>query len=112
MEYLVPLLILVASVPLVVALARANELFVVRWDGGELRRVRGRIPPRLLQDLGDVLRRGHRGVAAAGGMALRGVVSDERPALRVSGELPREVHQRLRNTLALWTVAKIRAAAR
>ena len=51
------LVALLASAPLVLALVRANELFLVRVRDGVVRIVRGRVPARLLDDLADVVRR-------------------------------------------------------
>ncbi len=102
----VPLLLALLTIPLVVALLRANELFALRWRAGKLRVMRGRIPPALLGDLRDVLRDG-----AAPAADLRGVVEDGRPAIRVRAQnLPSHINQRLRNTISLWPVAKIRNA--
>lgn len=98
----------VLVVVVVVALARFNVLFVLRQQGGRLRLVRGRIPPRLQADIGDVLRSA--GVQDA---ELAGVVEDGRLALRPrGGELPPAVMQRLRNTAGLWPLAKVRNAPR
>ena len=108
---LIPLALLLISIPLVVALLRANELFLVRWDGERLHRVRGRIPQRLVDDLSDVLRP-RRGDAAPAGVRRRGVVEDQRPRLYVDGDLGADHRQRLRNTIATWPVAKIRNAPR
>ncbi len=108
MSYLVPLLLVVLTIPLVVALLRINELFALRWEGRKLRVRRGRIPSALLADLGDVLRD-----AAAPPTDLRGVVEDGRPAIRLSPpDLAAPVRQRLRNTISLWPVTKIRNAPR
>jgi hypothetical protein len=105
---LVPLLLLLLTMPLVVALMRANELFALRMRQGRLQLVRGRIPPRLLSDIDDVLQR-----AGAGRVDLRGVVEDGRATLRVAGgALEPTTMQRLRNTISLWPVAKIRNASR
>ena len=103
---LIALVVLVAVA--VAAFARFNVVFVLRQQGGALRLVRGRIPPRLLADIGDVLRSA--GVTDA---ELHGVVEDGRLALRSRGAaLPAAVVQRLRNTAALWPLAKVRNAPR
>jgi hypothetical protein len=103
---LIPLVLLLLSIPLVLALVRANELFLVRVQGGKARLVRGRIPPKLLGDIDDV--------AAATGASeaeVRAVVEDGKTAVYVHGRnIPRDMRQRLRNTISLWPVAKIRNA--
>lgn len=53
---IVLLLIVVLVVPFVGLLQRANELFVLEVQRGEVTVVRGRVPPSLLRDLRDVLR--------------------------------------------------------
>ena len=102
---IIPLLLLLAVIPLVVALLRANELFVVRYQAGRVRVVRGRIPQALLNDLADVLR-----ASPASGVALRGVVEDKRLQVYVEGELSEAQRQQIRNVVSAWPVAKIRNA--
>lgn len=106
MELLIPLLLLLLAAPLVVALLRANELFVLRLRNGQLRVVRGRIPGQLLDDIRDVLRQ-----SELSDVELKGVVEDGRAKLYAHGErFPRHLRQRLRNTISLWPVPKIRNA--
>jgi hypothetical protein len=103
---LIPALLLLLSVPLVVAMMRANELFLLRAEGGELRRVRGRIPKRLLDDIAEVLSR-----ASIEAVELRGVIEDGRPKMYAIGiEVSRPVRQQLRNVVGQWQVAAIRNA--
>jgi hypothetical protein len=103
---LIPLALLVLSIPLVLALLRANELFLVRVRGGKARLVRGRIPPKLLSDIRDVT-----ADTGMGDAEVRAVVEGGKAALYVHGrQVPREARQRLRNTISLWPVAKIRNA--
>ncbi|MBM4360024.1 MAG: DUF3634 family protein [Deltaproteobacteria bacterium] len=106
---LVPALLLLLSVPLVVAMMRANELFVLRIEGAELVRVRGRIPQRLLADLADIL--GHSGLHE---LELRCVIEDGKPKLYAPGrdDIPRAVRQQLRNAIGQWQTASIRQAPR
>ncbi len=102
---LVPLLLLILAVPLVVALMRANELFLLRVRGSELVRVRGRIPQKLLDDIGDVIAR-----AGLDAIELRAVIEDGRPKMYASGaEVPRPVRQQLRNVVGQWQVSAIRS---
>jgi hypothetical protein len=93
------------SVPLVLAIVRANELFFLRVRDGKVSVARGRIPQRLLDDIADTVRGVDRGT-------LRGVVEDRRPRLYAEGELTPEQKQRLRNLIGTWTVPQIRTAPR
>jgi hypothetical protein len=103
---LVPALLLALTAPLIVALLRANELFVVRVRGGEVRVRRGRIPQRLLNDFADVVRK-----PRADG-EIRGVVESRSVRLYVTGDLTDAQRQQLRNTVSTWPVARIRNAPR
>ena len=108
MGLVVFLVLMALSVPLVVAIMRANELVCLRHDGARLRVVRGRIPHALRDDLEDVLRRG-----GTGSLELRAVVEDGRPRLYAScRELPRPLRQQLRNAIGRFEVAAIRNAPR
>jgi uncharacterized protein DUF3634 len=99
--------LLLASAPLVLAIVRANELFLLRVRNGAVRVVRGRVPPRLFDDVTDVVR--HPVVLRAD---LRAVSEGGRPRLYAEGELSPEHKQRLRNVIGTWTVQQIRAAPR
>jgi hypothetical protein len=101
------LLLLLFSIPLVVALLRANELFLVRVRGGRVRVARGRIPQALLNDFAEILR----DPPILEG-SLRGVVEDRRLRIYPEGELSEGQKQRIRNVVAGWPVAKIRNAPR
>jgi hypothetical protein len=106
MSLLIPALLLVLSIPLVIGILRINELFVVRMRNGKVRVVRGRIPKQLLDDITDIAR--DLKVEAAD---VRAVVEDSRASIYVHGKgIPRPLRQRLRNTLAMWPLAKIRSA--
>jgi hypothetical protein len=87
MPLLLALVALFVSAPLVLALVRANELFFVRVRDGNVRLVRGRVPPRLVNEGG-------------------------RPRLYAEGELSPEHKQRLRNVIGAWSVQQIRNAPR
>ena len=106
LSLVIPLLLLLAAVPLVLALLRANELFCLRVHGAKVRVLRGRIPQGLLDDIVDVFAR------APADTAVRAVIEDGRARLYVEPELSEAVRQRLRNVVALWPVAKIRNAPR
>ena len=104
---LIPLLLLLGLIPLVLALVRANELFCLRARGERLRIVRGRIPQKLLADIGDILRR-----PPVNDAVIRVVVEDRAPRVYVEGDLSDAQRQQLRNTVSMWPVARIRSAPR
>jgi hypothetical protein len=101
------LLLLLVCMPLVLSLLRANELFYLRLGPGKIRIARGRIPQRLLDDIGDVLRDPP---VTAG--TLRGVSEDARVRLYPEADLTDGQRQRLRNVIAAWTVTQVRNAPR
>jgi hypothetical protein len=101
------LVALLASAPLVLAIVRANELFMVRVRDGAIRLVRGRVPPRLFDDLADVVRK-----PTVVHADLRAVNEGGRPRLYADGELSPEHKQRLRNVIGAWSVQQIRTAPR
>ena len=111
MPRMVPLVLamvaLLASAPLVLAIVRANELFMLRVRDGAVRVVRGRVPPRLFDDVADVVRK-----PAVVRADPRAVSEGGRPRLYAEGELSPEHKQRLRNVIGSWTVQQIRAAPR
>jgi hypothetical protein len=115
---LIPAVLLLLAVPVVIALIRINELFVLRVGAGGragARLVRGRAPQGLVNELADVMKRraGDRdGAADAGGdrvVTLRAVSEDGRVRLYPSGgELSDAEKQRLRNVVAQWPVVRVR----
>jgi Protein of unknown function (DUF3634) len=106
MSLLIPFALLLLSIPLVVALVRINELFVIEVRDNRVHPIRGRIPKPLLDDIVDVVR--HLEVPAA---TIRAVSEGGRVAIYVHGKpLPRGLRQRLRNTISQWPLAKIRNA--
>lgn len=106
MEMLIPLALLILCIPLVLGLLRINELFYLRIRSGKLRHVRGRIPPRLYDDIADVVK-----MTKVRNADVRAVVEGGSPAIYVHGDkIPRAFRQRLRNTISLWPLAKIRNA--
>jgi hypothetical protein len=107
MPLAIALLLLLLTIPLVVGLLRANELFCLRLQGGKLRRARGRIPQGLLNDLADILRDPPLDRAV-----LRGVVEDRRVRIYADGALTDAQRQRIRNVVAQWPVARVRNALR
>jgi len=103
--WLVVAILLLLATPLVIAIIRANELFVVKIRGGKTRLVRGRLPPRLLADVDDVVR----GVVLA---RLHCVNEGGKPTLYAEGTLSPSEKQRLRNLIGTWSVAQIRSGTR
>jgi len=102
----IPLLLLALTVPLVVALLRANELFCLEVRGKRVRIARGRIPQGLLDQVVDIV--GRKPAHAT----LRAVVEDGRARMYADGELSEAQRQQLRNVLSMWSVPKIRNAPR
>lgn len=107
MSFLAPILVLAVTLPLLVALLRANELFCLRLRRGQLRVARGRIPGQLLDDIGVVLRD-----PPTDHGTVRGVVEDRRLRIRASVALTDGQEQRLRNIASAWPVVRIRSAPR
>jgi hypothetical protein len=107
MPLAIAILLLLATVPLVVGLLRANELFCLRLRAGGVRVARGRIPQRLLDDIGDVLRS-----SPVSKGTLRGVSEDGRVRLYADAALTDAQRQQLRNVVGTWTVSQIRNAAK
>jgi hypothetical protein len=103
----IPLLLLAATVPLVVALLRANELFFLELSRGRVAIRRGRLPQGLLDDIASVLRDPL--VAEA---TVRGVSEGGRVRLYAEGALSDGQRQRLRNVIAQWPVTRVRNANR
>jgi hypothetical protein len=96
-----------ALLPLVIAIRRATELFVVKVRDGEAFFFRGRMPQSLLDEINDVVRRPK--VAAA---ELRVVRRSGRPELSARGELSADQLQRIRNVLGRYGVQRIAAGGR
>jgi hypothetical protein len=99
-------LVFVIAVALVLFLwfQRTTELFALSWRNGELRLVRGRIPPMLRSDLAEALtqmRIGRCNVVAR--------KEDQGARLTATGVDDFSL-QRLRNIFQLYPVAQLRAA--
>lgn len=88
------------------ALRRATELFALRVEHGTVEVVRGRLPPRLLDEVGDVLRRS--GVRSA---TIRAVV-DGGAARVVATGLGEGDLQAVRNVVGTFRLSQIRAGQR
>ena len=108
MRLLLGLLILaLLLVPLAIAIKRSTELFVLEVEGGRVRVVRGRIPPRLLADIEEVV--GRPPVPRA---QIRVVTEGGAPRVLPGEGLDPGRLQQLRNVVGMWEVAKIRAGRR
>jgi hypothetical protein len=84
--------------------ARSRELFVLRVRAGRTTLQRGRVPPSLLEALGDVMQRA--GVERA---TLRVLKSDGRARVVASG-LSEPVLQRARNVVGTYPLQKLLGA--
>jgi hypothetical protein len=93
------------AIPLIVAIARSNELVVIDVEQGKTRVRRGRIPQRLLSEIADVLRRPKPGRAVVRIVAERG-----HPRVIAKGELRAPQLQQLRNVVGRFQLAEIRNA--
>jgi len=90
---------------LIYSAGRYAELFSIRVESGRTRLVRGRIPPRLLSDIEDVLHR-----ARVSSATIRVVTERGEPKL-VAPDLSDGTRQQLRNVIGTYRVAQIRAGA-
>jgi hypothetical protein len=97
------LFVLAAGFYLYSRIRRATELFVLQIDGGRVVSSRGRIPPRLLADVGDIVER-----SGVGRARVRGIVRAGRPVLLFEGELDPGTQQQMRNVVGQFSVVEIR----
>jgi hypothetical protein len=102
MSLLIPFALCLLSIPLVLALIRANEIACLKVRDGRVRVARGSLPPRLVHDLSDILANPP---AAA---RLRVVIEDKKPRVYAQGELSAQQQQRIKNVVGLWPLAKLR----
>ena len=89
------------------AARRANELFVIRVERGNVRHLRGRLPPALLSAIAEVVAR-----PVVERATVRALLRDRVPALEVRGRVPDFQVQQLRNVLGQFPAARIRAGRR
>lgn len=101
MEYFVVIAVLIALVLFV--LRGSPELARFEVKEGKLEFVRGRVPPKLLEDFSDVL--SGRAIADA---TVRVVLDGGRPRVVATG-LPDDELQRLRNVTGPYTSAQFRS---
>jgi hypothetical protein len=93
--------------PLVVAIRRGTELFLVKVRDGQASFVRGRMPQGLLHDIADVVASPEIQWAE-----LQAVRRGGQAELRTRGNLGAEQLQRLRNVLGCYSVQRISAGGR
>jgi hypothetical protein len=102
------LLLLVAlAIPFGIAISRSTELFVIKVREGKVEVVRGRLPPRLFEDIEDVLKR-----PPVEHGQLRVVAEQTRPKVRVTGTISEVQAQRIRNVVGRFDIAQIRSGRR
>lgn len=82
---------------------RAATLFTVKVREGRISRTRGRIPPRLLSEISEIIER-----ANVGRANIRGVLRDGRPVLIFEGEMEPGIQQQMRNVVGQFSAAEIR----
>jgi hypothetical protein len=97
------LLLLAAGALWFWSLRRSATLFVIRVRDGEAVLRRGRIPPALLADIKDIMRR-----SGAGRAEIRCEVSGGAPSLSLRGEVSADAAQQLRNVVGRFTVSALR----
>lgn len=91
--------------PLILAVTRANEVFVLRVRSGTIVSVRGRLPQRLQHDLEDIVAR-----PASGWGRLKVRSENGRGTVYFWGDFSEAQRQRARNVVGLWTVKQLRSA--
>ena len=107
-SWIILVILAVCAIPVVVGLSRLSELFVVDVNDGKATLRRGRVPPRLLADMRDVVKQ-----PAVASASVRVTIENTRPMLRVtSGAISDAQVQRLRNVVGTWTTKQIREGAR
>ncbi len=92
-------------VVLVVAATRANRLFVLVFRNGKTIWYRGRIPPRLAEDLSEALQRANVSEAR---LVCR--IESGQPRLEVMGPVGSGDVQVLRNLLGFWPLSRLQRA--
>lgn len=101
------LLFVALAVPFGIAIKRSTELFVIIVRNGKSKVVRGRLPPRLFDDIDDVLRR-----PPVDDGEVRVVAEQMRPRVFVSGSINEVQAQRIRNVVGRFDITQIRTGRR
>ncbi len=105
---LLALLAVAAFVGTVSLLAyRARILFELEFRDGRLRRARGRIPPKLLHDLMDVIPRKH-----TARLFVRCWMDRDQARVIMRGDATDDLSQPFRNIVGLWPLARLKSAPR
>jgi hypothetical protein len=99
------LILVVFVIGLLIASARANELFRLSVRDGRVLVVRGRIPAGLLSDIRDIVEGSP--IARA---TIRSVKESNTAQLIIHGAVDATHAQRLRNVFGLYPIASLRAA--
>ncbi len=107
MRNLFILFLVLASLLWFWGLKRAGTLFVLVVREGRIARSRGRIPPRLMAEIADIVDRA--GVTRA---RIRGVVREGRPVLLFEGEMDPSAAQQMRNVMGQFTAGQIRSGTK
>jgi hypothetical protein len=104
--WLLPLVVVLGAILVFVRqLRRSTELFVIAAEADGARLLRGRIPPQLLNEIREIVRRSNsRG-------ELRVVVEWREPVIEARGEFSAGTLQQLRNVIGNTPVQRIRSGA-
>lgn len=84
-------------------LRRAALLFTVTVRNGQVARVRGRVPPRLLAEIEDIIAQ-----ASVTNAHFEAKTRDGSPVLHFEGEMDPTTIQQMRNVMGQFTVGQIR----
>ena len=95
------------ALPLVIAIRRATELFYLKIEKSSVRHVRGRLPPQLLEDIREIVRR-----SPVESAKIRVVSEGGSPRLVATGKLSDSALQQLRNVVGGYRLQQIRAGRR
>lgn len=98
-------LLVVAALPLAIAILRSNELFRLRVRKGRVELVRGRLPPALLADVRDIFEK------TTADADIRVVSEQQRPRAIIRG-VDGALAQQVRNVVGRFRLAEIRAGLR
>src|SRR3569832_831821 len=91
------------TIPLVISVRRATELFRLEVREGKARFIRGRMPQSLLTDLEDIVR-----APPIERAELRAVLRSGQAYLETKGEISADQRQRLRNVLGTYSLQRFR----